>query len=144
MAGVGRTAPDCWDHPHWRNIAPVDPLTDPTIRAMAGTYRFVFSEAMRAHWAERLRGESPERFVAAMEEVVAEATAARIRIDPTGEIASGAGDVVFYRAKLRIEDGLVCFDKPNGARVVLRKPTGNAIVALEPGKPAMEFERVEG
>ena len=110
--------------------------------ALIGTYRFVFSEDMRAHWAERLRKESPEEFEAALAAVEAEAAVAQIEITATGDIISRAGENEFYRAPLREEAGVVCFDKPNGARVVLRQPVPTTILADEPGKPQMRFERV--
>lgn len=107
-----------------------------------GTYRFEFDDAMLAYWRERLatRVSDPAALEAALSEVRAEGEGAEVEIASDGTIASRSRGEEFYRAPLTIEGATARFDKPNGARVVLRFEAG-VLVAEEPGKPTMRFHR---
>lgn len=117
-----------------------------------GRWRFLYDDEMRAHWEERLRADralSAEALpgvgdlASALQAITAEAELASLEIDARGELCSLVGDAPVYRARLRVEDGELCFDKPGGVRVTLMLSERGELVADEPGKPPMRFRRVE-
>ena len=109
---------------------------------LVGTYRFVFSDDLRAHWRERLKLSAPPALAQALATIEREAATARIEVTPTGHVVSRSGEAEFYRAPLQKDDRGLSFDRPNGSRVVLRKSSEHEMFAHEPGKPEMRFERV--
>jgi hypothetical protein len=113
------------------------------LEELVGTYRFHFSDDLRAHWRERLRLSEPGALEEAMATLEKEAASAQIEVTTSGHVVSRSGGEEFFRAALKCDDRLgFCFDKPNGLRVVLRRASAHELFADEPGKPEMRFERI--
>jgi hypothetical protein len=107
-----------------------------------GRYRLVYSAELR-EWYEagiRADAENEAEVEDALAEADREAQVAEVTIAER-TICSRAGDVEYYRAPLAIAGDRATFVKPTGAHVTLElDPRG--IVAREPGKPPMRFERI--
>jgi len=111
--------------------------------AFVGVFAFDFTPELRAWWEVRLEEQIPDAHARsdALAEVEAEARGAEIELTGDGEIVSRSGGTEFYRARLDVETDGLSFAKPPGVRVRLSQPEPGAILAHEPGKPAMRFVR---
>jgi hypothetical protein len=108
-----------------------------------GRYRLVYSPELREWYEASIRAdaENEAEVEDALAEADREAQLAEVTIAAGGTICSRAGDVEFYRVPVAIAGERATFVKPTGAHVTLElDPRG--IVAHEPGKPPMRFDRV--
>jgi hypothetical protein len=113
------------------------------LNVWTGRYRLVYAPEIREWYEAAIRAEaqSEAEVESALAEADREAQIVEVTISSGGEICSRAGDVEFYRALIAFADDRATFVKPTGTQVTL-KLGREGIVAHEPGKPPMHFERV--